>query len=67
MRLNVSCGCREGTRVLMLSSLTHKGGRLQFDDLQAKRSYHGLQRYTDSKLAVVLAAKEFQRRFDRWA
>jgi hypothetical protein len=48
-----------------VTSMTHVGGRLQFDDLSAARSYNGLQRYMDSKLALVLAAKELQRRMDR--
>ena len=59
------CRSGVGTRVLMVTSCTYTGGELHFDDLQAKRSYHPLLQYTASKLANVLAAGEFQRRFDR--
>ena len=33
---------------------------------KAENTFDSMQRYCDSKLAQVLAAKEFQRRFDRW-
>ncbi|DBA83275.1 TPA: hypothetical protein ACH3X2_006777 [Trebouxia sp. C0005] len=54
-----------GTRVVMLTSLTYKAGRIKFDDLRAERSYSGFHRYADSKLAELLAVKEFAERMDR--
>lgn len=123
-----------GTRLVMVTSLTHRGGRLDFDDLQvifwacgsrkgacmypqsasgrilqtasaasptrvhaftlsgrphaciglplpllgslrvrirspsqARQRYTPLKQYADSKLAVVMAVRSFQRRFDRCA
>lgn len=55
----------DGTRVVMLTSLTYKAGRIKFDDLRAERSYSGFHRYADSKLAELLAVKEFADRMDR--
>ncbi|DBA74163.1 hypothetical protein WJX77_006313 [Trebouxia sp. C0004] len=55
----------DGTRVVMLTSLTYKAGRIKFDDLRAERSYSGFHRYADSKLAELLAVKEFAERMDR--
>lgn len=54
-----------GTRVVMLTSLTHSAGRIKFDDLHATKSYSGFHRYADSKLAILLAVREFARRMDR--
>ena len=50
----------------MLTSLTYKAGRIKFDDLRAERSYSGFHRYADSKLAELLAVKEFADRMDRY-
>ena len=54
-----------GTRVVMLTSLTHSAGRIKFDDLHAKKSYSGFHSYADSKLAILLAVREFAKRMDR--
>ena len=51
----------------MLTSLTYRAGRLKFDDLAAERSYSGFHRYADSKLAELLAVREFAQRMDRYA
>lgn len=57
---------KEGsTRVLFTSSLTHRGGRLNLEDLQAERHYEPLGQYAATKLAAVVAAREMQRRFTR--
>ena len=56
-----------GTRVVMLTSLTHSAGRIKFDDLHATESYSGFHRYADSKLAILLAVREFAKRMDRQA
>lgn len=54
-----------GTRLIFLSSMTHRAGKLEFSDLQLTHGYSGFKGYANSKLATLLAAKEFQRRFDR--
>ena len=58
-------------RVVFLSSCTHSGARLDFADLGGlQRGYsalHALQGYCNTKLCAILAAREFQRRFDRHA
>ena len=60
-------GSEEGTRVIFLSSTTHRAGMLDFGDLQLARpgAYSGFKGYANSKLACLLAAKEYQRRLDR--
>lgn len=56
-----------GTRVVWLASMTHKAGRIKFDDLQANKSYNAFRRYGDSKLAQLLAVRSFAQRSDRSA
>ena len=52
-------------RVVSLSSLAHRMGRIDFDDLQSTRSYAPLRAYAQSKLAMLMFAEELQRRSDR--
>ena len=52
----------DGTRVVLLSSMTHRAGRIQFDDLHARKSYNAFHRYADSKLALLLAVRAFAQR-----
>lgn len=49
----------------MLSSLTYKAGRIRFGDFDARQSYSGFQRYSDSKLAELLAVREYAQHMDR--
>lgn len=56
-RLTQSAG-----RVVTVSSNAHKQGRIDFDDLQAERSYSGSRAYNQSKLANVLFTYELARR-----
>jgi len=51
-----------GSRVVVTSSLAHQRGKLQWDDLNAKKSYGRTQRYSDSKLANMLHFAELDRR-----
>lgn len=55
-------------RVVTLSSVAARDGALDFDDLQAKRSYKPMQAYGQSKLACLMFAFELQRRSEagRW-
>lgn len=41
-------------RIVTVSSLAHRGGKIDFDDLQADRRYSRMQRYQMSKLANIL-------------
>ena len=49
-------------RVVNLSSLAHRSGAINFDDLQARRSYKPWRAYCQSKLAMLMFALELQRR-----
>lgn len=49
-------------RVVTLSSLAHRQGRIDVDDLQASRSYQPWKAYAQSKLANLLFSLELQRR-----
>jgi NAD(P)-dependent dehydrogenase (short-subunit alcohol dehydrogenase family) len=51
-------------RVVSLSSLVHRRGAIDFDDLQASRSYAPNKAYSQSKLAMLMFALELQRRSD---
>jgi NAD(P)-dependent dehydrogenase (short-subunit alcohol dehydrogenase family) len=51
-------------RVVNLSSLAHRGGAIDFDDLQGTRSYASWKAYSQSKLAMLMFALELQRRSD---
>lgn len=49
-------------RVVSLSSLAARRGRIHFDDLQFERSYAPMTAYGQSKLAVLMFARELDRR-----
>lgn len=50
------------SRVVSVSSLAHRQGRLDFDNLNAERGYNPWAAYAQSKLAVLMFALELQRR-----
>ena len=50
------------SRVVTVSSLAHKGGSIDFSDLQAERRWSSFRAYADSKLANVLFTRELARR-----
>lgn len=50
------------SRVVVTSSLAHKGGNIAWDDLNAEKDYNRTQRYSDSKLANMLHFAELDRR-----
>lgn len=52
----------EGARVISLSSIAARGGAIDFDDLNAERSYRPIAVYSQSKLACLMFAFELQRR-----
>lgn len=49
-------------RVVSVSSLVHKWAKINWGDLQRERAYRPMSAYGQSKLAVLLFAKELQRR-----
>jgi NAD(P)-dependent dehydrogenase (short-subunit alcohol dehydrogenase family) len=49
-------------RIVSVASDAHQGARVDFNDLQGKRSYAGMQAYGQSKLANVLFTYELARR-----
>lgn len=49
-------------RVVMVSSLAHRGARLDLDDLGSERRYTPFAAYGASKLAMLVLALELQRR-----
>jgi NAD(P)-dependent dehydrogenase (short-subunit alcohol dehydrogenase family) len=53
-----------GPRVVSLSSLAHRTGFIDFDDLQGARVYSPWRAYGQSKLACLMFALELQRRSD---
>ncbi|MEU6573437.1 oxidoreductase [Streptomyces sp. NPDC046805] len=51
-----------GARVVTVSSLAHRSGRIDFDDLQSARNYRQMAAYGQSKLANLMFTYELQRR-----
>jgi len=51
-------------RVVSLSSVAHRAGKIDFDDLQGERLYRPWKAYSQSKLAMLMFALELQRRSD---
>lgn len=53
----------QGARIVTVSSNLHKNGSMNFDDLNAEKSYKGWGAYNQSKLANLLFTSELHRRF----
>ncbi|MEV5809701.1 SDR family oxidoreductase [Streptomyces parvulus] len=51
-------------RIVNLSSQSYSWGRIDFEDLQAERTYSGMRAYRQSKLANVLFTYELSRRLE---
>lgn len=49
-------------RIVITSSLAHRSGRINFDDINAENGYRAFERYAMSKLANILHAGELDRR-----
>ena len=52
----------EGSRVVSLSSLAHKGAAIDFDNLDGSKGYKAMKFYGQSKLANLLFAQELDKR-----
>ena len=53
---------KSGGRIVTVASNAHRGARLDFDDLQCRRSYVGFPVYSKSKLCNILFNRELARR-----
>lgn len=49
-------------RVIQVASVAHRQGKMNWDDLQSERHYHGWRAYRQSKLAMLIFAEELGRR-----
>jgi NAD(P)-dependent dehydrogenase (short-subunit alcohol dehydrogenase family) len=49
-------------RVVQLSSIAHRSGKIHFEDLNYKRGYKPFEVYSQAKLAVLIFALELDRR-----
>ena len=54
-----------GSRVVSVSSMSYRFGRIRWDDLEGRRRYGKARAYAQSKLANLLFALELQRRLVR--
>ncbi len=54
----------KGSRIVALSSIAHRHGKIDFDNLNAEKSYSRIGAYAQSKLACLMFAYELQRRLD---
>ena len=52
----------QAPRVVMVASIAHKRGQLDFDDLQSSRNYSPMKSYQQTKLADLMLAFEMDRR-----
>ena len=55
----------DGSRVVTVSSIAHKRGVLDFDDLQSEKDYDAWVAYRQSKLANLMFTFELQRRLEK--
>jgi NAD(P)-dependent dehydrogenase (short-subunit alcohol dehydrogenase family) len=51
-----------GSRIVTMSSIAHKQGRIRFEDLQFELGYRAMAAYSQSKLANLMFTFELQRR-----
>jgi len=62
MRLLPALMAKPGSRVVTVSSITHRFGAIRLDDLNSERGYGGWRAYGQSKLANALFTLELDRR-----
>lgn len=53
-----------GSRLVTQTSIVHRGGRIDFSDINSKRSYSPWEAYKQSKLATLLFSRELNRRLE---
>lgn len=54
-----------GARIVNVSSLAHRTGRIDYNDIHAEKKYERMTRYSMSKFANVLFTYELQRRLEK--
>lgn len=54
----------QGSRVVTQTSIVHRGGSIDFNDINSERSFRPWGAYKQSKLATLLFSRELQRRFE---
>jgi NAD(P)-dependent dehydrogenase (short-subunit alcohol dehydrogenase family) len=52
------------SRIVNVASAAHRGGRLDFDDLQSEKAFRGMRVYGTTKLCNILFTRELARRLD---
>jgi NAD(P)-dependent dehydrogenase (short-subunit alcohol dehydrogenase family) len=52
------------SRIVNVSSDAHRGGKINFDDIQLEKGYSGMKAYSQSKLANVLFTYELARKLE---
>ncbi|MGB1040334.1 MAG: oxidoreductase [Flavobacteriales bacterium] len=52
----------EGSRVVTLSSIAHKGSTIDFENFRLEKEYNNWREYGQSKLADIIFAIEFEKR-----
>jgi NAD(P)-dependent dehydrogenase (short-subunit alcohol dehydrogenase family) len=62
LEMGRSSQIEDAPRVVTLASIAHKRGRIDFDDLQAEKSYSPTRGYNQSKLGNLMFAFELERR-----
>jgi NAD(P)-dependent dehydrogenase (short-subunit alcohol dehydrogenase family) len=55
----------KNARIVSLSSIAHKNGKLNFEDVNSEKSYSSWGAYGQSKLACLMFAYELQRRIEQ--
>lgn len=55
---------QQGARIINVSSNAHKGGRIDYDDINADKDYSRIGRYSMSKFANILFTYELARRLE---
>lgn len=52
----------KGSRVVTLSSIAHRGAKIDFDNFRLEKEYQNWREYGQSKLADIIFALEFEKR-----
>jgi NAD(P)-dependent dehydrogenase (short-subunit alcohol dehydrogenase family) len=52
------------SRIINVSSAMHKGGKINFDDIEMRKHYNGIQSYSNTKLMVLMFTKELAKRLE---
>jgi len=56
---------QSGARIVNVSSLAHRNGKIDYKDIHAEKNYDRMARYSMSKFANILFTYELQRRLEK--